>query len=627
MKNERYLWVTRLQGWLEKIHTRNLETRNRRGGIPKDDVVWGSLPKKEAPVNLKRRWHLPSFSSTGNSPYTNTNRANKYLHKQYNRMMKYRDDGNMKKFLALWLVLFQRSRCVMMYYFVKNFPHWYIEMTLSEVHSIIKKVLRNNHALVIDYGFKRTYVPKPTGKGWDEATGVRPLGVPDRDSRVSLGMISFMLYTLIEPTIGDYQYGFRNEKNVWHCWDKILHKIRVEKKKVFEFDLKACFNKIPPRVITDILCERGFPNEFVLYLYHLITSVPKVDFEKWNRWQVLGGNGTEVEIMETDEEIHWDPKIAGYRKSGIPQGWSLSPILAIMAIDKAFTKVSWDKIMYADDGLLFSDEPLDIPVRSTPPDGTMWNRYNLELEYKWETLGDFGMFRSLGLKKDKVTPKCGPVEDELVFLGIKYSILRDKLYTAEKGWQPVNEETWDILKREYQGQMETVWFSSITDRRPERPWDNWDWTIKPFSWLSMNRYFSFISLTNIVNFILWMLGRKNVKRFGFRFLNYSEISSEAVNSLLDWLPRVRSNRKNEDFWSKFRVVKFNEDYRRGISVDEDFYSFFPGYDPSTGMRFKFRHSVHLFKELEIRRQNTQWIRHEHPNETRAWFMGDLKFTA
>jgi len=55
------------------------------------------------------------------------------------------------------------------------------------------------------------------------------------------------------------------------------------------------------------------------------------------------------------------------------------------------------------------------------------------LEYKWETLGDFGMFRSLGLKKDKVTPKCGPVEDELVFLGIKYSILRDKLYTAEKG--------------------------------------------------------------------------------------------------------------------------------------------------------------------------------------------------
>jgi len=86
-----------------------------------------------------------------------------------------------------------------------------------------------------------------------------------------------MLQALVERNIGDYQFGFRPNKNVWDCWKVIVDKIKVEGKKVYEFDLKACFNKLPPRLVGDILSELRFPKEYILFIHYLITNVPRLD--------------------------------------------------------------------------------------------------------------------------------------------------------------------------------------------------------------------------------------------------------------------------------------------------------------------------------------------------------------
>jgi hypothetical protein len=90
-------------------------------------------------------------------------------------------------------------------------------------------------------------------------------------------------------------------------------------------------------------------------------------------------------------------KILG--KRGLPQGLACSPILAIMVIGLAFKKVNLDVIMYADDGIVFTDQKKD-PFTHTI-------KKQLEI---------YGIILSNKLKKDG-TEAC-KFTDTLSFLGV-----------------------------------------------------------------------------------------------------------------------------------------------------------------------------------------------------------------
>jgi len=101
-------------------------------------------------------------------------------------------------------------------------------------------------------------------------------------------------------------------------------------------------------------------------------------------------------------------------KFGLPQGWSLSPLLAILAIDRAFKGSNLDVTMYADDGLIFYKDKL--------PD----------VESEFSRMYKYGIELSDGFKKDG-TPKCGPVSEILTFLGIRFNLRSMKFDLTEIG--------------------------------------------------------------------------------------------------------------------------------------------------------------------------------------------------
>lgn len=63
-------------------------------------------------------------------------------------------------------------------------------------------------------------------------------------------MINDILYMIIEPCIDQSQTGFRPHMSYEDAWKIIIQRIKAGKK-MYEFDLKACFNRISIDTIMD----------------------------------------------------------------------------------------------------------------------------------------------------------------------------------------------------------------------------------------------------------------------------------------------------------------------------------------------------------------------------------------
>ena len=158
----------------------------------------------------------------------------------------------------------------MIYFLTRNLKGWYYNLKFKRVIEIIKKVKEINAKWDTNAIYRRVCIPKPNGK-------IRPSGVPDLEWRVSLAMVTYILDRIIEPTIGEYQHGFRRNKSIFSAWEKIFEKIIDEKKKVYEFDFVACFNRISSRDAIWCLYQMGIPMNFLVYLYSLTTIAPVID--------------------------------------------------------------------------------------------------------------------------------------------------------------------------------------------------------------------------------------------------------------------------------------------------------------------------------------------------------------
>lgn len=111
------------------------------------------------------------------------------------------------------------------------------------------------------------------------------------------------------------------------------------------------------------------------------------------------------------EFIHEDGEIETYQagnillKKGLPQGLPWSPILCTFALGCALKETEqWKLIMYADDGLVLSKEPI------TKIPGILVNRTMTLLNARLST-------KTINGKSVN-----GPVDQELTFLGIRYDI-------------------------------------------------------------------------------------------------------------------------------------------------------------------------------------------------------------
>ena len=143
---------------------------------------------------------------------------------------------------------------------------------------------------------KRVSIPKPDGR-------LRPLGIPTVKDRIVPTAVLLVLEPIFEADFLDSSYGFRPGRNAHQAIDAIRQDLAAGSREISDADLKSYLDTIPHDAWIKCL-ERRIADRTVLTLIRKFLECP---------------------IIETDEQGRTR---ATRPKQGVPQGGSLSPLLA-----------------------------------------------------------------------------------------------------------------------------------------------------------------------------------------------------------------------------------------------------------------------------------------------------------
>jgi RNA-directed DNA polymerase len=165
---------------------------------------------------------------------------------------------------------------------------------------------------------RRTWIPK---RGSPEK---RPLGIPTQHERARQTLVRQVLEPEWEAKLSPHTYGFRPGRSCWDASAAVFHRIKFRPQHMLKVDISKCFDRIDHAALLAKL------------------QAPPGIRRQVRAWLRSG-------IMEADT---FTPTTAG-----TPQGGSVSPLLALIALhgmDTAITQVypQAHVIAYADDGLV-----------------------------------------------------------------------------------------------------------------------------------------------------------------------------------------------------------------------------------------------------------------------------------
>jgi hypothetical protein len=170
---------------------------------------------------------------------------------------------------------------------------------------------------------------------------------------------------------------------------------------------------------------------FILNLPNLIKRIELTDFKGLNP----------LEEMPT-YNAHEEQPLA----RGIPQGFGLSPLLSALALYPIYQKWEKELTMYLDDGLLMSDDPINI------------NEFESDL---------MALGAKLSIKKSGYVKRHGAWLRNLTFLGLEYNPFDDTLMGNTRNGSRVEYPRIDFIKNRSLwklGDYKNTWFETMKDQ-------------------------------------------------------------------------------------------------------------------------------------------------------------------
>lgn len=455
-------------------------------------------------------------------------RANKYLTYQLNRLVKAKDEDLN---FAISLSLIRRSSAYRVAMYNKVFKGWYWNQPMQDVQRTFHELDKIVSKLKKTIRYKRVYIPKP---GKDT---LRPLGVPSPAWRLYGSMWAHLMSVTMPYDELKYQHAYQGGKGCWSAWWYIITRFRKNGlEPMYEYDYKGFFDNIN----------------------HSITSASLIKFWSYSHWRVLKillcSRPTKFKLKPGDPEWKFKPRNNKYWKAwfnystfqsrGVPQGFSLSPLLAIMGANEVVPKDN--HVMYADDGILYGQE--------LPDKSGYFFKYSMINKPK------------AGLHVHETKSKL--VEGELKFLGLIWNLKTNELYPTNDTTKvySMSNITIDELKRiliPYQEQSSSVkedqtiprgfnWNKlTVTDFLPEvvewadQYWQQlktnsksprndpfWRWEIVPYSMLrNRNIVLSWIILP-INKLLKLFLGYNSLKVWNGILVDYLSMSTICTSELM-----------------------------------------------------------------------------------------------
>jgi hypothetical protein len=195
--------------------------------------------------------------------------ANSYLRKQYKRLQRYLDNGELSRYEKLSMTMIQRSEVYRLALYCHKKPDWYYGIKGTEAKALWRSVTKILKEWNTNVDITRVWIPKKL-----ERYG-RPLGVPSIEWRIVPAMVLNFMQGIYKKAEFKSQHGgmpFRGTKTfIEDMLERGFYKARY----VWEFDFKGYFNNITHESVLRHLREIDMPETFVKWSEAILPTKPR----------------------------------------------------------------------------------------------------------------------------------------------------------------------------------------------------------------------------------------------------------------------------------------------------------------------------------------------------------------